>query len=89
MGKGEAKKIETCGAFIGSWRAQIVQNREIGASTHDTTFRISGEGSSLECKYRGDLVESEIFRNVPYDQSRGVWTCLSGSITDALLALLH
>lgn len=89
MGKGETKKIETCGAFIGYWWAQRVQNREIGASTHDTTFRISGERSIVECKYREDLVESEIFRNVPYDQSRGVWTCLSGSITDALLALPH
>lgn len=89
MEKGEAKKIETCGAFIGSWRAQIVQNREIGASTHDTTFRISGERSIVECKYREALVEREILRNVPYDQSCGVWTYLSGSITDALLALPH
>jgi hypothetical protein len=67
----------------------MVQNRDIGAATHDTTFRISGERSIVERKYREDLVESKIFRNVLRGQSCGVWTCLSGSITDAPLTLPH
>lgn len=63
--KGEAMKTERSGAFIGSCRAQIVQNREIRALAHDTTFRISGERSIVEYKYREDVVESKICRNVP------------------------